>query len=161
MLLIRKLEHTPGPGQCSHTRFRSLAIFIPKIIYSITGKIFAIGCHILHKLGLEYIFETITEITYCKVMTFTSTVSTGTSFTHMPKTHPPIKDRDWWRPGHVTFVSFPSSFPLTTRSALLASGLPPTGNGESWRPSYCVSAVCQNKAKWRSKQKSKTILFTI
>ena len=51
--------------------------------------------------------------------------------------------------------------PLTTRSALRASGLPPTENGESWRPSYCVSAVCQNKAKWRSKQKSKTVLSTI
>ena len=53
------------------------------------------------------------------------------------------------------------AFGLTTRLALPASGLPPTENGESWRPSYCVSAVCQNKAKWRSKQKSKTILFTI
>ena len=31
----------------------------------------------------------------------------------MPKTHPLIKDRDGCRPGHVIFVSFPSSFPLT------------------------------------------------
>ena len=45
---------------------------------------------------------------------------------------------------------------FTTRSALSASGFPPTENGESWCPSYCVLVVCQNKAKWRSKQKSKT-----
>ena len=31
----------------------------------------------------------------------------------MPKAHPLIKDRDWCRPGHVIFVSFPSSFPFT------------------------------------------------
>ena len=29
-----------------------------------------------------------------------------------------VKDRDWCRPGQVIFVSFPSSFRLTTRSGL-------------------------------------------
>ena len=48
-----------------------------------------------------------------------------------------------------------------TRSALWASWLPPTDNGELWLLPYCVSAVYQNKTKWRSKQKSKTNLFTI
>ena len=64
-----------------------------------------------------------------------------------------IKDRDWCRPDHVIFVSFPSSFPLsrlafglTTRSALPASGLPPTEK-ENRGAHRIVCRRCAKKSK--------------
>ena len=70
-------------------------------------------------------------------------------YAHMPKTHPLIKDRDWCRPSHVTFVSFPSSFSLTTRSALNNSsfGSPADGQRRIVAPTVlCIGGVTkQNK----------------
>ena len=66
----------------------------------------------------------------------------------MPKTHPLIKDRDWWRPGHVMFVSFPSSFPLNHGSLGHSSlGAPAGGQRRIVVPTVlCVGGVPkQNK----------------
>ena len=116
---------------------------------------------------IEYIFGTITAITNCKVMTCPVSILNGGElhvYAHMPKTHPLIKDRDWCRPSHVTFVSFPSSFSLTTRSALNNSsyGSPADGQRRIVAPTRIVHRRCnKTKQNGNRSRKSKTNLFTI
>ena len=79
-------------------------IFIPKVIFSITCEILAIGCHIWNNYG-NYLLQS--DDMLCQH-------SQRGRVSRICRKHPPlIKDRDWCRPGHVIFVSFPSSFPFT------------------------------------------------